>query len=406
MRMPVPVPPAPHARSRRRWLLLLPLPILGAAAAPARAQSPGFLVRDTTTVATAIGSEPRRAVRVGSGAFFVASTPQTGTELWKTDGTAQGTALVKDIAPGPDPPGPLFFDIGPRSLVDVNGTLFFAASDQTRGFELWRSDGTEAGTLRVKDIRPGPDASNASTLVAVNGTLFFSADDGVAGRELWKSDGTEQGTRRVKDIAPGPESSFPDELREIDGSLVLRACDDHGCETWTSDGSAAGTRRLADVEPGPVGSNPLAYTPSGALVYFAAQTEATGYELWAFPRSALFDADGDGVTDASDDCPATANPDQADLDGDGEGDACDADDDGDGIADAADLCQDSPPDERVSAEGCAAEELIALRCPREEFTRHGRYVSCLAHAAQEAVRDGLMPPSGKTRFVKRGAHGR
>ncbi len=50
------------------------------------------------------------------------------------------------------------------------------------------------------------------------------------------------------------------------------------------------------------------------------------------------DADGDGVADLTDNCPAVANPDQADLDGDGQGDACDLDDDGDGINDEADNC--------------------------------------------------------------------
>ena len=76
-------------------------------------------------------------------------------------------------------------------LTNVNGTLYFTANDGVHGWELWKSDGTEAGTVMVKDIRPGSDEYGVYDLTAVNGTLFFEANDGVHGWELWKSDGTE-----------------------------------------------------------------------------------------------------------------------------------------------------------------------------------------------------------------------
>ena len=60
----------------------------------------------------------------------------------------------------------------------MNGTLFFTANDATTGRELWKSDGTAAGTVLVKDINPGSDSSGPSYLTNVNGTLFFTADDG------------------------------------------------------------------------------------------------------------------------------------------------------------------------------------------------------------------------------------
>lgn len=185
--------------------------------------------------------------------------------------------------------------------------------------------------------------------------------------------------------------------------MIFRACDASGCEPWVSDGTEAGTRRLADVEPGTIGSAPAFFTPAGPLVYFSAQTSAAGWELWAVPTSALVDADGDSVRDDLDNCPTTANADQADLDADGQGDPCDADRDGDGVPNAADRCPDSTPDQPVDASGCTAEERIALRCPPEEFPNRGGYVSCVAHAAGEAVRDGLIGPAGKRRFVKRAA---
>src|SRR5256885_9301505 len=92
----------------------------------------------------------------------------------------------------------------------------FAADDGVRGIELWKTDGTATGTVLVKDINPAgssfPGASGTpfpTELVFFNGAWFFSADDGVNGTELWKSDGTPGGTVRVKDInlTPGASSS-------------------------------------------------------------------------------------------------------------------------------------------------------------------------------------------------------
>ena len=71
-----------------------------------------------------------------------------GFELWKTDGTAQGTAMVKDAYAG-------VLGSYPQNLVNAGGTLFYKAFDPSGGYELWKSDGTAAGTAMVKDIYPG-----------------------------------------------------------------------------------------------------------------------------------------------------------------------------------------------------------------------------------------------------------
>src|SRR4051812_3127125 len=78
--------------------------------------------------------------------------------------------LVKDIDQSPGSSDPSF-------LADVNGTLYFAARSGAVGNELWKSDGTAAGTTLVKDILPGFDSSNPRYLTNVAGTLFFWADD-------------------------------------------------------------------------------------------------------------------------------------------------------------------------------------------------------------------------------------
>ena len=92
---------------------------------------------------------------------------------------------MKDINVGPD-------DSGPDELTNVNGTLFFTAYNGDgagqNGNELWKSDGTEAGTTLVKDINVGPDDSYPDDLTNVNGTLFFSASDGTETDQLYKID--------------------------------------------------------------------------------------------------------------------------------------------------------------------------------------------------------------------------
>ena len=89
----------------------------------------------------------------------------------------------------------------PFGCAVFDNAVFFSAFDRTSGFELWKSDGTEAGTVRVKDINPGPGGSSPFGFTISNNALYFSADDGTNGFELWKSDGTEPGTVRANHIS-------------------------------------------------------------------------------------------------------------------------------------------------------------------------------------------------------------
>lgn len=115
------------------------------------------------------------------------------------------------------------------------------------------------------------------------------------------------------------------------------------------------------------------------------------------------DDDNDGVPDVFDNCPLSANADQADLDGDGEGDVCDGDADGDGIGNALDQCAATPRGSPVNDSGCNGAQYVALICPEDGFPNHGRLVSCVADAVNDAVATGLLEPQEKSRFVRSAA---
>lgn len=192
--------------------------------------------------------------------------------------------LVKDINLGS---GYSF----PSSLTTVNNTVLFQADDGLRGFELWRSDGTEAGTVLVKDIdvRAGNNAGPLYTAV-LNGWLLFEADNVVDGFELWRSDGTGVGTALVKNINPVPEGdSGASFLTSVNNTAVFFMAFDgpasaggggHGVELWKSDGTDAGTALVKDIWPGTTTSNAFGLTAMNGLLFFSADDGTHGVELW------------------------------------------------------------------------------------------------------------------------------
>jgi ELWxxDGT repeat protein len=225
------------------------------------------------------GSGPYWLTNVGGTLFFAAEDGLHGSELRRSDGSASGTQLVKDIFPGRSGSYPVH-------LTNVSGTLFFAANDGGHGSELWRCNGTAGGTQMVKDINPGNSSGNIFSypvgLTNVGGTLFFSADDGTHGSELWRSDGTAAGTRMVKDIASSSHVEYPDYAANVAGTLFLSASDgSHGQELWRSDGTAAGTQMVEDINPGSGSSYPHSLTNVGGTLLFASNDGTHGQEVWS-----------------------------------------------------------------------------------------------------------------------------
>jgi len=142
-----------------------------------------------------------------------------------------GQQLLKDIWPGSS-------GSNPNNVVVAGNLIYFNATDNVRGSELWKSDGTTAGTVLVKGIYPGSGGSNPQNLVALGNTVYFKAGDGVNGYELWKSDGTAAGTALVRDLFPGGTSSSPGELTVLGNKIIFRANDGiSGSELWVYDGT-------------------------------------------------------------------------------------------------------------------------------------------------------------------------
>jgi ELWxxDGT repeat protein len=157
-------------------------------------------------------------IEMGGLAYFSRGFGAGDYELWKTDGAAAGTVLVKDIKPG-------VAGSNPKNLANINGTLWFSANDGVNGTELWKSDGTVAGTVLVKDISAGIFPSNPANFRSAAGTIFFSSTDGTTGQELWKTDGTTNGTVQVKDIRAGLSGSSAREFTNFGGALYFSATD-------------------------------------------------------------------------------------------------------------------------------------------------------------------------------------
>ena len=299
-----------------------------------------IMVKDINTVPDVHdpgSSVPRNLTAFGNKLYFSASDGIHGAELWMSDGTVDGTVLVKDINPGSDNG---LFPTNPQTSLPftvLGNSLYFNANDGSNGYELWKSDGTTAGTLLLNDINHGQNNSTPQDLIVFNSVIYFSAYDGTNGRELWRTDGTTDGTFLLEDIGKIGGDSKPGQMVRVgeinyfttqpgntendnsfhpdnslwrtdstaDGTFLIKdikiigepvtigdtlyfAADDdiNGEELWKSDGTANGTVLVKDINPGqcdsgnPCSSSPNYLTVIGNTLYFRARDQDHGRELW------------------------------------------------------------------------------------------------------------------------------
>lgn len=204
----------------------------------------------------------------------------TYKELWRSDGTPEGTVLLKTST-----------DYNIRIVGVAGNVLYFQASDPGTGLELFRTNGTPGGTSMLKDINPGTGNGFVYPYSAgvLGIELLFAADNGTSGIELWKTNGRADGTVMVSDINPGAGDGFaPNTVFVFNGVYYFKGnTADHGMEPWISDGTAVGTSLLKDITPGPEGNRYFQYTIAFNGVYFISsppqeesRDEGSVTELW------------------------------------------------------------------------------------------------------------------------------
>lgn len=242
---------------------------------------------------------------------FAADDGTHGRELWRTDGTAAGTMLLKDIVPGSAGSAPhdfaptstgAYFIVGAglwhtdgtasatflldnfpniANLTSAGDRLFFRTYTSNPNTQLWTSDGTAIGTMPIYTGNGSSSPYNITNLIGVGSTLFFNASNPQAGTELWSSDGTAAGTRLVRDIAAGTAPSYPSEMTVVGTRLFFTADDGvNGRELWMADASSGQATLVRDIAPGSSSSNPTGLTSVDGRLYFRANNGPDGPRVW------------------------------------------------------------------------------------------------------------------------------
>ncbi len=244
-------------------------------------------------------------------------------------------AAPSEAAPG-DATAKLVADIqtglvgsSPSNLFAAGGFVFFSANDGPHGNELWRSNGTAAGTVMLDDDTPanggindGSMNSNPSGFATVGNTVYFAANDGCCasdqhGTELWKVVLPNGIPTMVEDInltltGSATEGSSPDQLTNVGGTLFFRADDGvDGEELWKLAAPYTDAVPVADINAASgTGSGPDELTEVNGLLFFIAD-DGDGYEVWKSNGGALGPGGTEMVENIDSGSPGSAVP--ADL---------------------------------------------------------------------------------------------
>jgi ELWxxDGT repeat protein len=209
---------------------------------------------------------------IGNTLFFRANAGEFVGKLWRSQGTTTSTQMV-DADEGEI----RIFNDSIRFAIFQDALYFSGEKDL--GYELYRIEATESTATLVKVIDPRINviwgggfnsfSSLASLLTAVQDMIYFTASDDENGRELWKTNGTEAGTQMVKDISKGNSSTTFQQLKAFENTLIFTADDGiHGLELWLSKGTAEETYLLGDLTKGEAGSEIELLEMVGRFVYF------------------------------------------------------------------------------------------------------------------------------------------
>ena len=218
----------------------------------------------------------RRTVTLLSSALFVLAA------VMAHPGSAQ--SLLKDLIPGAHPAS-----LSPEQYTDVNGTMFFLArTGNPANHQIWKSDGTAEGTVKVKDSIAITNLGGVVTFQThMNGFLYYTVSTNPAvSSQLWKTDGFV--TAQVENFTyQNGKGISPKNFIATGNKLFFQMAINNGLELWVTDGTEAGSREVINLDPGT--SNGVQYngTQEATMiaykdrVYFAGETSLSNYELFA-----------------------------------------------------------------------------------------------------------------------------
>lgn len=291
----------------------------------------------------------------------------------------------------------------PHAYVDFGTTAAaFGTSDFTmmlRVVTTWTASASSHGELF--GTRDDPSDGNYISLgLRGDGTLRFEVSNGSGSSIGFSGIGGTLNNGQPHHIAFTRSGPFV--ALYIDGVAVSGPAATSGTLNITNDdGSSSGPAPLrlgrsmpfdccSDVDTPP-------FTADDVRIYNSALSAADIAAIAIAPP----DTDHDGVPDASDNCPLVANPGQTDTDGDGAGDACDADDDNDGVFDPYDVCPATAPGHPVSPDGCSISQFCSASA---SWKNHGQYVSCIAITSIAYEKAGLITPRERKQMMTAAAH--
>ena len=337
--------------------------------------------------------------------FFMDSNGNVSTDSTRitTDG-ANTLIFSSTTAINVDPNNYLgTYRVGGKSVNGVNTVNVlpsgYGSNDYGNRYAL-RVGNNDRATISVEDpcaILPSPDVTVGSVEFHVScPNIFIDTDeDGVAD----SSDNCPliANADQLDQDGDGLGNACDDDLDGDDIDNTADNCPDISNTAQTdSDGDGIGDVCDDDVDGDGVNDN----VDNCPLLANTDQADSDGDSLG---DACDDDDDNDNVLDTTDNCPVTPNTDQTDSDGDGNGDACDADNDNDGVNNEFDVCPNTPLSSTVSAQGCDGYQLVAYLCKADDFPNHGKYVSCVAKAAQTAVDFGLLANNEKGKIVSQAA---
>lgn len=218
---------------------------------------------------------------VGDEVFFVAITSSNPSALWKTDGTSEGTIIVKDLSSGNS-------QSSIYNLLNFNGKLVFTVNDALHGQELWISDGTEQGTHIIKDIRPGPSGSFPNNMCVLGDHLFFSAVLASGENVMIRTDGTEQGTETMELLSGSKKVSGLNNFTAFQDHLLFTLIEVEGDSAeygiWKTDGTKKNTEKIKSFQKFMFATafQTIYYSiASDSLFYFFKMDSSNLVHLWA-----------------------------------------------------------------------------------------------------------------------------